>query len=250
MTKTIVKNCEYCGNPFDAPLSEVNRGNGKFCTRSCGASYRNQHNRKLNRLEKPIEWSNNIAYLIGLITSDGSLDRDRKRLKVTNSDFEIIEHTSDIVKNEITGRTYKPTESVKGDSVWWNYQFTSHVFYDFCKEIGLMPNKSLILEEVNVPKKYYSHFLRGLIDGDGNYSHVKRKYININIHSGSKKFLDNVLEKCKNIYPVVGGSVYMKEEWYALSIAYQDSLKLLPHIYKDDFYSLSRKKQIVLPYIK
>jgi hypothetical protein len=248
MAKTVTQNCLVCDKPFEALLAEVKRGNGKFCNLTCNAIHRNK-NRKPKRKEEPIVWSNNIAYLVGLITSDGNLEKEKKRLKVTNKDFEIIEHTRDIVKNEITGRTYKPVESEKDGCNWWNYQFTSHSFYDFCTNIGLMPNKSLIITELDIPDEYFSHFLRGLIDGDGNYSFNRDKYINIRIFSGAETFLKNLLIKLKEMYKIDGGSVFLGSKSYVLHICEADSLILLPKIYKDDTYSLSRKKQIILPYI-
>ncbi len=35
----VIKNCLYCHNIFEAKLSEVKRGYGKFCNRSCSSSY-------------------------------------------------------------------------------------------------------------------------------------------------------------------------------------------------------------------
>ena len=33
--KTITQNCETCKNFFEAPLKEVKRGNGKYCSKLC-----------------------------------------------------------------------------------------------------------------------------------------------------------------------------------------------------------------------
>ena len=41
--KTTTKNCLYCNREFNPALSEVKRGNGKFCTLSCVCHYRNIH---------------------------------------------------------------------------------------------------------------------------------------------------------------------------------------------------------------
>jgi hypothetical protein len=38
--KTVTKPCLQCEKEFDAPLREVKRGNGKFCTRKCSAAHR------------------------------------------------------------------------------------------------------------------------------------------------------------------------------------------------------------------
>jgi hypothetical protein len=249
MVKTIQKDCLNCGELFDAPLAEVKRGNGKFCNLSCTAVYRNKHHRKLNRREEPIVPTRNIYYLVGLITSDGNLGKKKKRLTVTSKDVEIIEHTREIVKNEITGRTYKPIDSEKNGCIWWNYRFTSYHFYDFCTSIGLMPNKSLRLKELKIPKKYFSDFLRGVIDGDGNYGFSKRKYINISIYSGSEEFLNWLLAKIRYYYKISGGAVYPGNGVYTLTFGEEDSLRILPRLYKDGTYWLTRKKQIVIPYL-
>jgi len=37
--KTILKPCLQCKKEFEAPLSEVKRGNGKFCSHSCAGTY-------------------------------------------------------------------------------------------------------------------------------------------------------------------------------------------------------------------
>ena len=40
LMKTIEKKCCGCENKFNAPLKEVKRGNGRFCSVSCGSKYR------------------------------------------------------------------------------------------------------------------------------------------------------------------------------------------------------------------
>ncbi len=40
MSRTTKQNCLNCQKEFDAPNIELNRGNGKFCSISCGAKYR------------------------------------------------------------------------------------------------------------------------------------------------------------------------------------------------------------------
>lgn len=40
MTKTIEKECLACNKKFNAPLREVNRGNGRYCSIDCGRKSR------------------------------------------------------------------------------------------------------------------------------------------------------------------------------------------------------------------
>ena len=41
--KTTTRNCLQCNNTFHPAVSEVRRGNGKFCSLSCVCIYRNKH---------------------------------------------------------------------------------------------------------------------------------------------------------------------------------------------------------------
>jgi len=40
-TGFVEKECKWCGKLFTTRLAEIKRGYGKFCSRSCGATYRN-----------------------------------------------------------------------------------------------------------------------------------------------------------------------------------------------------------------
>ena len=57
-----------------------------------------------------------------------------------------------------------------------------------------MPNKSLILEDIDVPDQYFTDFLRGVIDGDGSirqWTHPSNggKQWSLRIYSGSRIFV-------------------------------------------------------------
>ena len=49
----------------------------------------------------------------------------------------------------------------------YHIQFSDVAFYDFLVEAGLTLAKSLTLDKIYVPDKYYFDFLRGVFDGDG-----------------------------------------------------------------------------------
>ncbi len=38
MPRTIERTCEFCQTQFNAPVKEVNRGNGRFCSQKCSSS--------------------------------------------------------------------------------------------------------------------------------------------------------------------------------------------------------------------
>ena len=50
MRKKISKNCLFCADVFEVSVSEVNRGAGKFCSRSCGAFFNGgKRNKRLRK---------------------------------------------------------------------------------------------------------------------------------------------------------------------------------------------------------
>ncbi len=112
-------------------------------------------------------WSANFAYAVGLITTDGSLSKDGRHITFTSKDREMINNfqKSLSIQNHV-GRKSRGKEKEKR-------YYVVHVgdvrLYRFLLHIGLMPNKSKIIGEISIPKKYFFHFLRGHFDGDGTF---------------------------------------------------------------------------------
>lgn len=106
-----------------------------------------------------------LWYVIGLITADGNLSIDGRHINLTSKDRDLLESVkaSMHLKNRI-GMKARANEREKKYAV---LQFGDVNFYKFLLGIGLMPRKSLVLKELQVPKEYFIDFLRGVIDGDG-----------------------------------------------------------------------------------
>ncbi len=108
-------------------------------------------------------WSENIAYLVGLMTSDGCLSKDGRHLDLTSIDLEQIENFCTAI-----GRPITVTKKKNGRGGYaFRTQLSDVRLYDFLINAGLTPNKSLTIEKVSIPDLFYSDFLRGLLDGDG-----------------------------------------------------------------------------------
>lgn len=111
-----------------------------------------------------IKWSTNIAYAVGLITTDGSLSSDGRHIAFISKDIELMETFKRCLnlKNRIT-----PKKSGYSNKIYNKIQFGNVNFYRWLLKIGLMPNKTKKLSEIDIPDKYFPDFLRGHIDGDG-----------------------------------------------------------------------------------
>lgn len=114
-------------------------------------------------------WSPEMAYLLGYIYADGSLEIAPKmrgkylRIGSTDKDRIVVakallnsEHT--IVKEERPGKRKK----------FYLLRIGSHYICHRLLQIGLTPNKSLTMQfPKNIPSDLMHHFVRGYFDGDG-----------------------------------------------------------------------------------
>ena len=60
--QTILSNCQHCQAPFNAPIKEIKRGNGKFCSTHCANAHRHGvkktiPNRECDWCKKPFHLS-------------------------------------------------------------------------------------------------------------------------------------------------------------------------------------------------
>ena len=111
----------------------------------------------MSRVQINEKWTGNLAYAVGLITTDGCLSKDGRHIDFTSKDLEQIQNFRTILglNNKIGRKKSKPLETKK----YFNVQFGNIVFYKFLLSIGLFPNKSRTLGNIEVPKRYFKDFL-------------------------------------------------------------------------------------------
>ena len=209
-------------------------------------------------------WTNELAYVVGLLVTDGCLSSDRRHIIFTSKDIEQIGNVIRILKLKI-----KIGISKNKLSEAYRIQISNVQFYDWLVSIGLMPNKSLKLKDIDVPDKYFTDFLRGHLDGDGSIrtyiddynSTINSKYVYKRIYttfiSASKK---HILWLRKMIIRNIGvkGALYAsktslkyKNSIYIIKFSKKESLSLLSSIYySHSIKCLYRKKKKYLDFIK
>ena len=98
-----------------------------------------------------ISWSSNLAYAVGLVTSDGCLSKDGRHIDFTSKDLEQIQNFKSILKidNKI-GLKYRGPDR---NRYYPRIQFGDVRFYKFLLSIGLSPRKSKTIEKVRIPRK-------------------------------------------------------------------------------------------------
>ena len=134
--------------------------------RSCGFDSHSRHNfmLKTKLSDKNFEWSPKLAYIIGLITTDGNLSKDERHMDFTSKDLQLINLFKNCLKlkNKIGLKS-----SGFSDKKYLRIQFGNVVFYRWLQGLGLTPHKSKTIGALKIPDKYFPDFLRGHLDGDG-----------------------------------------------------------------------------------
>lgn len=200
-----------------------------------------------------VKWNKNLAYAVGLFTADGCLYSDKRHLEFNSKDKEQIENFIKCLNlnNKITKKT-RGSEKIKK---YYRVQFGDVQFYKFLESIGLKPRKSLTIERVEIPSKFFPDFLRGLFDGDGTFgtfNHPESQYpqLRLRLASASKQFIRWLYQEIKKELDTKGFIAKAKGN-ENLTYGISDSLKLLNYMYySPNVICLSRKFQKAKPYLR
>ncbi|HKY74233.1 MAG TPA: hypothetical protein VJ246_02910 [Patescibacteria group bacterium] len=193
-----------------------------------------------------MKWSNSLAYAIGLITTDGSLSKDGRHLNLTSKDLDQIKTFSKIfnLKNKIGVKRSGYTKLRK----YYFIQFGNVALYKFLMSLGLHPNKSKTLGELRIPNRYFSHFLRGYLDGDGyTYAYWDKRWTSsfrfyTGFVSASKMHLEWIKKRTYELYGL-RGRIKKGARTYQLMYAKRNSIALQKIMYKGkEIVYLKRKK--------
>ncbi len=198
-------------------------------------------------------WSNHIAYSVGLIASDGCLQKDGRHIDLTSKDLDQLKCFQIAI-----GRDLKISTKLNGSGKQsFRIQFSDVAYYDFLQSANLTTNKSHTIAELKVPSQYYADFLRGVFDGDGTvYGYTDTRWKNsfmyyIGICSASKAFLKYIHSMNQKIVGVSGGSFRHSSKAMTLAYAKKDSLLLYKAMYENDsFCYLKRKRAKLERFIK
>lgn len=146
----------------------------------------------------PLGWTNELAYAVGLLATDGCLLTRRRQIAFTSKDYELVAVFMDCVGHHVKVHTKRGERG----SLAFQVQFKDIELYDWFERCGLTPRKSLSLGPITVPDDYFFHMVRGLLDGDGSIAHYVHRAIkkhdptyvyerlNICFHSASRQHLE------------------------------------------------------------
>ena len=198
------------------------------------------------------EWSSNLAYIVGLISSDGCLSKDGRHIDLTSKDEEQLTNFCEALGRNLPIST-KPNGH--GDTAY-RVQFSDVALYDFLNSSGLTPHKSFTMPALKIPDRYFVDFLRGNFDGDGSvYGFVDTRWRSSFMYyvcfvSASRTFIEYLEQKICSICGVGSKSINQAGSIYKIAYAKKDAAILFQKMYySKDIVALSRKRRKLEGYI-
>ena len=187
-------------------------------------------------------WSSEMAYVLGFFTADGNMIKNKRGahfISIEVTDKDILEKIKKVIgSNHKIG--VRAREFPEKDA--YRLQIGSKKIFNDLIKLGLTPNKSKIIDLPRVPDKYFSDFVRGYFDGDGNvscgvYNRKDRKSKNYlfgsRFTSGSRIFLESLLKKLKENEVAKGGFIYNKKRGIDLVFSTNDTKRLFKFMYRN-----------------
>lgn len=209
--------------------------------------------------DRDYAWSPELAYVVGLIATDGNLSIDGRHLTVTSADRDLLETVRACLR---TTTSIVPTNGGHIGSLYYRLQWSDRAFYDWLLSIGLMPAKSLRLGPLAIPDEYFADFLRGCIDGDGTIVTYTDRYntfksedyvyerLFVALVSASYPFLEWIHSNLNRLLGVSGGIAKNHRTCWTLKYMKKDSIQLLNWMYYSyEVPCLARKRNKVLPFL-
>lgn len=201
-----------------------------------------------------VDWSQELAYAVGLIATDGCLSG--RAITFTNTDRQLVETFVQCVGQTVKiGVQYKPRRLPA-----YRAQLGNRTLFDWLISIGVTQRKSLTIGAIAVPDEFFLSVVRGLVDGDGsvrNYWYTvpkgTRPYeaLVVLFHSASRQHLDWLQSELTRLHGF-RGALFLKgqrpHDVHVLKYSTKEAQRLLPLLYPEGAPCMRRKALVWTTY--
>ena len=186
---------------------------------------------------KTITWSPNLAYVAGLMASDGYMSKDHRHMVFVSKDLQLVRTFKKClgIKTKISLKKsgFSPNKS------YHFVQFGDVALYRFFSKVGITPAKSKTIGALKIPNRLFFDFLRGSFDGDGSfYSYWDKRWASsflfyLSFISASLDHIKWLQEKIKNLAGLHGhaGKKMYDNSAYQLKYAKTEARVLIKKMY-------------------
>ena len=138
-------------------------------------------------------WCPDMAYVLGVLYTDGCLPQDLYRFTVAQKEPELLEKCLKLMESDAP-IVFTKKRGIAG--AIYRFQINGKTIIEDLLNLGLKPKKSLTLDFPEIPLPYVRHFIRGCWDGDGSV-YLEKSDPNkpcASFISGSEKFAVGILK--------------------------------------------------------
>lgn len=178
------------------------------------------------------KWSPEMAYVLGLIITDGCISKTGT-VSLCLNDRDLIEQVK-----KVMGSEHKITIS-KHQKGLYSFHFAREKLVEDLHKFGIFPRKSLTVRFPDIPQDFLTHFIRGVFDGDGSVFFDKRRPnspLRSKFVSSSEDFIQS-LENNLKLLGMPKRTIYKqktKNGWsYMFIYDHKDSKKLFSILYNN-----------------
>ena len=208
-------------------------------------------------------WTPQMAYVVGLLATDGCLISGRRQIAFVSEDRELCAQLLSILsrRNKI-----RATGTRTGGTAY-RVQFGAAALYRWLVGIGLHPRKSLTLGAIDVGDEHFIEVVGGLLDGDGSVEHYwydgtgkarghRYEALRVRFGSASAAHISWLRERIRTFVGINGWIVRTaptatRHAFFQLGYGSRESRRLLELVYADaNAPRLARKRAVFVGYLE
>ena len=185
--------------------------------------------------------SSNMAYILGILASDGTIKKDRNEIRLTlqRNDREILEKIH--AELQMT-RPIRDFEDRKGHLNSALIISSATIKEDLAK-YNIIPAKTFnLIFPVQLERKYWIDFIRGFFDGDGCISLKSDGHVVFSLYCACKDFLQVIIDFFNEEYNIPKKDIYKHGSIWKVEYAKKASKEIYQHLYTTNSLYMQRKK--------
>lgn len=192
-------------------------------------------------------WNPLMAYWLGFLCADGGTIRNALTISLKESDKN---HLDKFIEDVESDYNVVIKERKSGFGVGLKYckvQVNSKTMLNKINELGFGDFKKGGLKLIeNIPTCLFSHWLRGMTDGDGTISIINSKgkrypvWNLVGPYYEQLKLVGEIVSEQVDISPI---NVYKSKTIYVITAKKKKGKKVMDYIYKNNIRSLDRKRE-------